>query len=266
MLTTCPNGNKIHTEQSGWGVIFLKKVIAVNSSRRRQNTYHLIQSAEELLQKNNIELKIINLYDYDIRDCSGCECCIRKSVCPVQDDVSAVMQEIIAADGVILTSPVYVAGVSGKLKTFIDRTCSWYHRPPLVAKPVVLMTTTAGGYAKDVLNYMEKVSDFWGMRQTGKIYRTVGNIRQGVTEKELSSFIRAIKSPKSSYKPALKALISYQVQKVLALKIMPIDKEFWEQKHWDARAYYYPCSISLPKRLIAGAFYKLLDVVIKPAK
>lgn len=242
----------------------MKKIVAINSSRRKQNTYRLIQSAEELLRQHDMELKIINLYDYDIKDCSGCECCIKQAACPIRDDTNSIMQEMMSADGIILTSPVYVANVSGKLKTFIDRTCAWYHRPPLVGKPVLLITTTAGGYAKDVLKYMKKVSDFWGMRVMGKVYRTVGTIRQGITEKELSAFIRAIDSPKESYRPELQSLITFQVQKVLALKVLPIDRDYWEQKHWNSQIYYYPCSIPLQKRMIAGAFYKLLDRVIKP--
>jgi multimeric flavodoxin WrbA len=243
----------------------LKTVLAINSSRRRKNTYGLILSAGELLTGNDIALKVLNLYDLDIRDCNGCENCIRNGECPIKDDAAEVMSELKAADGLILTSPVYMAGVSGKLKTFIDRTCAWYHRPQLAGKPVLLMTTTAGGYAREVLGYMEKVSVFWGMRPSGKIYRTAGNIDKGVTPKETAGFIKALNTDKRRCRPGLKTLLAFQVQKVLALKVLPADKAFWEQQKWHEQIYYYKCRIPLYKRLIAGALYKILDMVIKPA-
>jgi multimeric flavodoxin WrbA len=41
----------------------------------------------------------------------------------------------------ILSSPIYMGGVSGKLKVFIDRTRKWFHRPELIGKPVLFAAT-----------------------------------------------------------------------------------------------------------------------------
>ena len=107
------------------------KVLAVNSSRRKVNTYKLLKEIQEILQEENIETDIINLYDYTIKPCVGCELCILKGTCSLQDDVPALMNKFLEYDGIILSLPVYLRSVSGMLKTFVDRTCSWYHRPVL---------------------------------------------------------------------------------------------------------------------------------------
>ena len=148
----------------------MKKVIAISSSGRKKNTYKLIESTRQLLKDAEIELEIVHLADLNIRDCRGCDACILTDKCPVKDEDTDVLNRMQEADGLILTSPVYMAGVSGQLKRFIDRTCRWYHRPALVGKPILLMTTTAGGYAKDVLTYLNKVSTFWGCRSCGEIF------------------------------------------------------------------------------------------------
>jgi multimeric flavodoxin WrbA len=242
----------------------MKKVVAINSSKRKKNTYGLINSAQSLFSKNDIELKILNLYEFDINDCNGCESCVRSGRCPICDGVAQIMEELSGADGIIISSPVYMAGVSGKLKTFIDRTCSWYHRPPLVSKPVLLVATTAGGYAKDVLKYMEKVAVFWGANPCGKIYRTAGNLDTAITEKESADFISALKYDRQSITPSLNALLTFQVQKVLALKILPIDSEHWKNQNWHKQIYYFKCKIPLYKSIIAKSFYAVLNKVIKP--
>ena len=121
------------------GGIILLKVIAINSSNRKMNTYNIIFAVKQLLKNHDIDVEIINLFDFDIKTCIGCEQCLIKGECVLTDQVSDIMEKIKSCDGIILTSPVYMENVSGKLKTFIDRTCSWFHRPPIYGKPVLVI-------------------------------------------------------------------------------------------------------------------------------
>jgi multimeric flavodoxin WrbA len=50
-----------------------KKVIAINSSRRKKNTYGILQKLKEDFSKRNIDVEIINLFDHEIKECLGCE-------------------------------------------------------------------------------------------------------------------------------------------------------------------------------------------------
>ena len=235
-----------------------KKVIAINSSKRKKNTYNIINDIKNQLSNKNVEIEIINLFDFQIDCCLGCESCIRGKSCSLNDDTEILMEKLISCDGVILSSPVYVSNISGKLKTFIDRTCVWFHRPELVGKPVLLISTTAGSDLKYVLNYLEKVSIEWGLHPTNKIGRTVTNINEIVKPDEYSDFINHIHMNINCYKPSLKQLFMFQVQKVLALKVMKIDYDYWVSHKWHNNIYYYDCNINIINRYISNIFFKFM--------
>lgn len=238
----------------------MKKVIAISSSGRKRNTYRLIESTRKRLEEADIELEIIHLADFTIQDCCGCDACILVDKCPIKDDCHQLFEKLESADGLIVTSPVYMASVSGQLKRFIDRTCRWYHRPVLVGKPVLLMTTTAGGYADDVLNYLHKVTMFWGMRQCGRIKRSVKSWGVEASEQELILFIKAVKQePRSSWIPNMNEIITFQVQKALAHHILPRDQEYWKQKQWSERVYYEGSHLPFYKKWLGKSFYRLLS-------
>jgi multimeric flavodoxin WrbA len=236
-----------------------KKVIAINSSRRRQNTYGILQKLKEGLEQKHIEVDIINLFDYEIKECLGCEQCLRGKCCPHKDDAQMLMEKLKEYDGIILSTPIYMGGVSGKLKVFIDRTCRWFHRPELVGKPALLVATTAASGLKDTVKYLEKTAVQWGAFPAGSIGRTVNTLNKTIEPKEYDSFIKYLFMEKKKYMPGINQLIFFQVQKVLAEKILPVDREYWEANNWNKRLYYFNCSINPLNRTIAKSFYKMLS-------
>jgi multimeric flavodoxin WrbA len=243
-----------------------KKIIAINSSNRKGNTYGILESLQNILNRKGIEVEIINLGSYNITSCLGCELCLRKDKCPIEDDVYYIMDKLIESDGVIISSPVYMGNVTGILKTFLDRTCKWFHRPELIGKPALIVSTTASSGLRKTLNYLEEISIHWGLHPVGKIGRTVKSINKDISEKEYEDFIKHLLMDKMYYKPSLKQLIYYQVQKVLALKVLEIDKIYWQKKGWVEKDYYFNCRIGLNKRIISRTFYKFLNSRVKRVK
>ncbi|MGV8982000.1 flavodoxin family protein [Clostridium sp.] len=237
-------------------------VVAINSSNRKRNTFEIILQVKEILKSKNINVEIINLFDYDIKPCIGCEHCLVKGGCVLNDKAIDIMEKIKLSDGVILTSPVYMENVSGMLKTFLDRTCTWFHRPEIYGKPVLVISTTKGSGLKSTLKYLERVVIQWGGFNTGKIGRSIRNINSKITESECESFIVHLNMKKENYKPSLSALINFQVQKVLAYKLIGLDSEYWKGKAWNAEPYYFKCRINIFKKLIATSFGKFLNKVV----
>ena len=242
----------------------MKNVVAVNGSPRRATTEKLLNEIAKLLEAHQIQMTTINMGEYQVGDCTGCELCIRKTgQCHQEDDAQKILAQLEAADGIILASPVYLMNITGRLKSLIDKTASWVHRSPMVGKPMLSVATTAGAGLKEVHTYLEKVGVQWGMHPTGKIGRSAMN-QDPPTKSEVSKFVWHLNNPTSSYKPSLNQLIQYQVQKVMALKVSKIDSEYWEERGWDKELYYYPARISWINRIIAGIFYKFLYSRIKP--
>lgn len=67
------------------------------------------------------------------------------------------MKKVIECDGLIIGTPVYLNNMSGVLKNFFDRTCSWFHRTPVSQKPTLLLANTQGSGIKKTLNSVKEV-------------------------------------------------------------------------------------------------------------
>ncbi len=222
------------------------------------NTYRLLVQIQQKLAQNDVEMEILSLYDYNIQDCLGCEKCIMQGGCVHHDDVEVLMNKMEDSDGIILSSPVYLQQVSGKLKDFIDRTCKWYHRPVLYGKPVLCVATTKGSGLKSTLSYLRSVAVQWGAMPIGSIGRTIRSIKSPVTDKELSAFIKLLQAPQS-YRPTLNSLINFETQKALAKYLNGLDTCYWNERGWDTKPYYFSCSPNRSACIISKVFGIILQ-------
>jgi len=234
-------------------------VVAINGSSRNVTTHNLLEEIAARLAPHGVDVTIIDLAGQRIDDCIGCERCIRKtSRCWQDDDAQPILEQLLAADGVILASPVYMLNITGKLKSLIDKTCSWFHRPPMVAKPALIVGTTAGSGLGKVTGYLREVAIQWGMQPAGIIKRSASNT-DAVSEAELAAFLWHLGADPGRWRPALRQLIQFQVQKTLALKLSRIDRAYWTERGWQRGYYYYPCRAAWPNRLLAGLVGRILD-------
>lgn len=101
------------------------KVIAINGSpHAKGNTYHGLEIIQKELTAEGIEMEIVHIGNKAIRGCIACNQCMknRDNKCVLPDDgVNEVIEKMGEADGIILGSPVYYAGVAGTMKSFLDR-------------------------------------------------------------------------------------------------------------------------------------------------
>ena len=104
------------------------KVLAINGSPRKNgNTQVMIDVASKELRKAGIEVEAISLANRDIRPCIACDRCSKKPWdCPIKDDAVAVLKKMVAADGILVGSPVYCGGVTAQLKALFDRSIMPY--------------------------------------------------------------------------------------------------------------------------------------------
>jgi len=239
--------------------IFLKKVIALNTSRRKFNTFRALKSLEIIFKEEKVEYEIINLHDYKIDYCKGCETCIIKDFCPIDDDVQKINEKLISADGIIFSTPVYMENISGILKTYIDRNCKWYHRSELLKKPYLAIATTNGSGLKRSLDYLDLVATRWGMVPCGKIGRTFRKHMDEITRKETGQFIEFVKNPdniKQWISPS--KYINYSVQKSISMNLFEIDREFWKKNGID-KGYYYNYITDPFSKLMGNFLFKMLS-------
>lgn len=239
-----------------------KRILIINSSFRKKNTYNVLLQIGQLLKRNNFDFEVINLFDYKIENCLGCRKCVTDGECYLKDDMNYLMKKMIDSSGIILSSPIYVGTISGKLKTMVDRTCMWYHRPELAGKPTLFVATTDATGIKETKKCFENIAVEWGTQRAGFIARSSRNITSPVQERELSQFLKLLNEKKGYYKPSLIEINIFQVQKVLALKTNERDKLFWHDRGWLDKAYYYDCKMNLMKKIFSKAIFRFLYKVM----
>ena len=60
----------------------------------------------------------------DIAPCTGCVACGYEGPCVQHDDMDGLRRQILAADMLVLATPLYYYGMAAQLKCVIDRFCS----------------------------------------------------------------------------------------------------------------------------------------------
>ena len=98
------------------------KILFINGSPRKNgNTEIILREIIGSAKREGADAEIINLVDFTLEPCNGCETCLETGSCIINDDVEKIFEKIKEADGVIIASSVYFFNATAQLKTFIDR-------------------------------------------------------------------------------------------------------------------------------------------------
>ena len=106
------------------------KIILVNGSpKEKGSTYTSLKEVEKVLNKENIKTEIFWIGNKPISGCLGCNNCLETERCYINDRVNEFLEKVPDADGFVFGSPVHFSGISGALKSFMDR--AFYGRKKL---------------------------------------------------------------------------------------------------------------------------------------
>jgi multimeric flavodoxin WrbA len=97
-------------------------VLGVSGSPRRGGTGTLVQAA--LLGAADVAdttTEYVSLAGQTIAPCNGCEPCLDAGRCVVDDDMQPMYDRLLAADAIILGSPVYFGSPTALSKAFMER-------------------------------------------------------------------------------------------------------------------------------------------------
>jgi multimeric flavodoxin WrbA len=99
-----------------------KRIVIINGSLRvNGNTDVIINSLLKGAENADAIIKQFVLREKIISGCNGCYYCYEKDRCSIKDDMQEIHHELQQSDLIVLASPMYWWGVTGLMKTFIDR-------------------------------------------------------------------------------------------------------------------------------------------------
>ena len=105
-----------------------KKIVILSASPRKGGNSELLcdQFIRGATAAGHRVEKIL-VRDKRIDYCSACDACQGNGGrCVLQDDMAEILEKMIAADVIVMATPVYFYTMNGQLKTLIDRTYARY--------------------------------------------------------------------------------------------------------------------------------------------
>lgn len=103
------------------------KILAFNGTyRKKGTTTGLTQAALAGAAQVGAETEMVLLQDHDVRYCTNCLMCYKDldskiAPCSVNDSMGELLQKIVDADGIILSSPVHNGFITGLMTVFFER-------------------------------------------------------------------------------------------------------------------------------------------------
>jgi len=229
------------------------KILAINSSYRgdKGHTRFLIDKLFKGTTERGAECEVVTLSKKKINICIACNVCqtenhFLKCVFEEKDDVRSIFNKMASADLIIFASPVYIFGISGLMKIFLDRIHStgnvkdlrvsksgliFHHiNHSICSKPFVTLVcfdNLEDETPKNILSYFKTYSKFMDAPQVGTLIRNAGALTGHGKDPEREKKFTKIYDVYNAYEQAGRELVEYgkitnKTQKRANQEIIPV--------------------------------------------
>lgn len=120
-------------------------IIGICGSPRDSATEYVLREALNSLEKMGFKTEFFTVRNKKIGFCIHCDYCLKHKECIIKDDMNIVYNLLKNAEGLVFATPIYNGGVSGQLKTVMDRCRALLAADPNVLKNKIGMVITVGG-------------------------------------------------------------------------------------------------------------------------
>ena len=149
------------------------KVFGIIGSMNGENSieYQIAKKYFNTEKYKDADIKIITADLLNVKYCRGCCSCFKNGICPLDsaDDMKNIKKDLLEADLIIVSSPVYAHHVSGFMKNLIDRLAYWSHTFHLIGKRIIVCTSTSSSGSEYVISYLKKIMSALGGIVLGEI-------------------------------------------------------------------------------------------------
>lgn len=120
-----------------------EKVLIVTASLRAgSNSDALAEAFARGAKEAGHTVEVVSLKGKQIAFCRGCLACLKTGRCVIDDDAVPLAEKVGQADVVVFATPVYYYGLSGQLKTLLDR-CNCLYGHTYSFRTVYLLASAA---------------------------------------------------------------------------------------------------------------------------
>ncbi len=162
------------------------KVLLINGSpKAKGSTYTALAEVAAELERQGCEAEIVHVGVRPIIGCTACGYCRRSGSlhCVFDEDkVNTVIDKAAKSDGFVFGSPVHYAGVSGAVKSFLDR-CFYAGSANFMYKPAASVVCCRRGGATAALDQLSK---YFGLNSMPVVSSTYWNMVHGNNPEEIA--------------------------------------------------------------------------------
>ena len=152
-----------------------KRVLILSSSpRKKGNSNALCDRFMEGAIAANHQVEKVVLAEKKINYCTGCYACKKNGRCAQKDDMAQILDSMVAADVIVLATPVYFYTMCAQMKTVIDRTVARYTE--ITGKEFYFIATAAvtskAALEPTIAGFRAFTSCLPGAKEKGIVYGT----------------------------------------------------------------------------------------------
>ena len=123
-----------------------KRILVISSSLRKNSNSDIlaVEFARGAEEAGN-DVSFVSLSGKNIGFCNGCLTCNETHRCHIRDDVPAIMEKAADSDILVFATPIYYYGMSGQLKTLLDRLNPLYGTDVRFTEVYLIATSAESG-------------------------------------------------------------------------------------------------------------------------
>lgn len=176
-----------------------KRVLILSSSPRKGgNSDTLCDQFMKGSCEAGHQVDKVRLAEKKINYCTGCYACKKNGRCVQKDDMARLLDSMIAADVIVLATPVYFYSMSAQMKTAIDRCVARYTK--ITNKDFYFIVTSGNGskaaLEPAIVSLRAFLSCLPGAKENGIVYGTgtsaIGDILASRAMKEAYEMGKAL--------------------------------------------------------------------------
>lgn len=157
----------------------MSKVLLVNGSPRANgNTARALEEVSSALKADGVESEMVHIGVKPVRGCIACGRCRELGRCAFSDDVAnAIMEKAVAADALVIGTPVYYAQPNGALLAVMQRVM-FASSGRMRGKPAASVAVCRRGGASTAFQTLNMFYGILGMPVAGSQYWNVAYGRE----------------------------------------------------------------------------------------
>lgn len=178
-------------------------ILVVNgSTSKNRNTDTLTKEFCKLLEEQGKEYTLFNVYENrdNIRGCKNCGYCVKKDYCCIKDSCTEILRDLSKGvyDTIILASPIFFYGLSGEVKSILDRTYSVNKLDMNIGLILVSGSSFATSGADLIIKSILRSCEYCGMNWLGAFHKVTYDQIQPITEQDIHNLSKLITGSNSN--------------------------------------------------------------------